>query len=51
MKMNYWAVALENIGITICFTVLAIYFNHWWIGLFSVIGWTSLSSLSTKFYK
>lgn len=26
---------LENIVIMICFTVLAVVFNHWWIVLFS----------------
>ena len=32
-----WEAYLENIVITICFTVLAIVFNHWWIVLFGIL--------------
>lgn len=27
---------LENIVIMICFTILAVVFQHWWIVLFSI---------------
>lgn len=33
--MRDWII--ENIVIMICFTVLAVAFNHWWIILFSMI--------------
>lgn len=40
---TYWAVALENILITLCFAWVAIHFNHWWIILFAILGWTTVN--------
>lgn len=39
---HYWAIALENSIITICFAAVAIYTNSWWVVLFSIIGWTTV---------
>lgn len=39
---DYWPIALENVGITLCFLIAAIFFNHWWIILFALFGWTSI---------
>lgn len=36
MKSIYWAVAIKNSIIMICWTALAIYFGKWWIALFAV---------------
>ncbi len=33
--MRDWII--ENIVIMICFTVLAVVFNHWWLVLISII--------------
>lgn len=45
---DYWPIALENVGITACFVALAIYFNHWWIVLFALLGWTSVKFKQDK---
>lgn len=37
MKVGWFAWMLYNIVVVICFTALAIYFNHWWIALFSAL--------------
>ena len=37
MKKGWFAWILYNIAVVICFTALAIYFNHWWIALFSAL--------------
>lgn len=39
---NYLPVALGNIGITLCFALVAIWAGHWWIILFSILGWNTL---------
>ena len=44
-KHIYWAWALKNSVAIACWTILAIYFNKWWIALFAVL---FLSSISTK---
>ena len=31
----YWAAAIKNIVVMICWTALAIYFGKWWIALFA----------------
>lgn len=48
MKQKYSESFQQNIGILvsntirlICFTVLAVIFNHWWIVLFVIPFWTS----------
>lgn len=38
---TYWPIAFENVGLTACFAVVAIFFGHWWIVLFAILGWTS----------
>lgn len=44
-KHIYWAWALKNSISIVCWTILAIYFNKWWIALFAAL---FLSSISTK---
>lgn len=46
-KGAWWAWAIKNSICTICWVVLAIVFNKWWIALFSLL---FLSSLQTKKY-
>jgi hypothetical protein len=41
----YWAWAIKNSICVICWTVLAVVFNKWWIALFGVL---FLSDLKTK---
>ena len=45
IKHIWWAWALKNSISIICWTILAIYFNKWWIALFAAL---FLSSISTK---
>lgn len=40
----YVLVILKNIITIICFTYLAIIFNHWWIILLSVLFTTSITT-------
>jgi len=42
----FWAVALMNIALTAGFVICAIYFNKWWIVLFSIIAGFSLKTRS-----
>ena len=44
-KHMYWAWALKNSITIVCWTILAIYFNKWWIALLAAL---FLSSISTK---
>lgn len=45
MKNSSWtAWAIKNSIVVICFTILAIYFNHWWIVLFACLLTTSLKT-------
>ena len=44
-KNIWWAWAIKNSICTICWVILAIVFNKWWIALFSVL---FLSSLTTE---
>lgn len=38
MKNNvFWPVMLKNAVAIICFTALAVLFQHWWIALFSIL--------------
>ena len=41
MNKGVIAVCIENAVTTICFTALAIIFEHWWIVLFSLLFYTS----------
>lgn len=52
MNKNFlWALAIKNSICVICWAVLAIVFNKWWIALFSLLFLSSLqSSLQTKKY-
>ena len=45
IKHIWWAWALKNSVAIACWTILAIYFNKWWIALFAAL---FLSSVSTK---
>lgn len=44
-KSTYWAWAIKNSICTICWVVLAIVFNKWWIALFGAL---FMSELQTK---
>lgn len=44
-KTAWTAWAVKNSIVVICFTALAVHFNHWWIVLFAVL---LTSSLETK---
>lgn len=44
-KSVWWAWAIKNSICTICWVVLAIVFNKWWIALFGLL---FLSSLQTE---
>lgn len=41
-KNAYWSVALKNSVCMICWTVLAIYFQKWWIAIFATLCFSSL---------
>ena len=41
-KSAWWAWAVKNSICIICWTALAVYFNKWWIALFSVLTMSSL---------
>ena len=45
-KSAYWAWAIKNSICVICWVVLAIVFNKWWIALFAVL---FMSGLQTKY--
>lgn len=40
--MNIFLLIVLNIAIMVCWTVLAIVFQHWWIALFGFVGMFSL---------
>jgi len=44
-KHTWWAWAIKNSVCVICWTGLAIWFNHWWIALFAIL---FMSTLTTK---
>ena len=50
IKNLYWAWAIKNIVCVICFVVLAIVFNKWWIVFFSLLFMTSLKHRPQRFY-
>lgn len=43
MNEYKWLI-LKNIIVIICFTILAIVFDKWWIVLFSALFYTSITS-------
>ena len=40
----YWAWALKNSTVMVCWTVLAVYFGKWWIALFAALCFSSFES-------
>lgn len=42
----YLVAMIKNIVALICFTILAIVFNKWWIVFFSLLFWSSIESES-----
>lgn len=36
-KNNYWGFIIYNIVCIICFTILAVLFNRWWVALFVLL--------------
>ena len=50
MKNILWAWVIENSVCVICWTVLAIVFNKWWIALFAMLFISSLKTNSQKYY-
>lgn len=42
---NFWLYlinAIDNLGIMAAWTILAIFFNKWWIALFAILCFTSI---------
>lgn len=39
-------IAIKNIAIMACWTVLAIYFNRWWIALFALLFFSFVRKVS-----
>ena len=42
---NFWLLlinAIGNLGIMAAWTILAIFFNKWWIALFAILCFTSI---------
>ena len=42
---NFWLLlvnAISNLGIMAAWTILAIFFNKWWIALFAILCFTSI---------
>ena len=51
-KNVLWPIAIKNSICTICWTILAIIFNKWWIALFGVLFLTSWqTSTARKYYR
>jgi len=42
----YWAWALKNSTVMVCWTVLAVYFGKWWIALFAALCFSSFERLT-----
>lgn len=49
-KTIYWSIAIKNSICVICWTVLAIVFNAWWIALFGALFLTSCSTSAVRKY-
>lgn len=48
-KSNMWAWAIKNSVCVICWTVLAVVFNKWWIALFGILFLSSLTTSVSKY--
>jgi len=48
-KSNMWAWAIKNSICVICWTVLAIVFDKWWIALFGILFLSSLTTSVSKY--
>lgn len=46
--IEWIAWAIKNSVVMICFCILAVYFNHWWIVLFAAL---FLSEIKTSYAK
>ena len=49
-KHAYWAWAIKNSTVMICFTVLTLTFNKWWIVLFALLFLSDLRTTPTNTY-
>jgi hypothetical protein len=49
-KHAYWAWAIKNSTVMICFTVLTLTFNKWWIVLFAMFFLSDLRTTPTTAY-
>lgn len=47
-KHAWWAWAFKASVNIVCWTILAIYFNHWWIALFAALFSTNISTKNRK---
>lgn len=47
--MIYWAWAIKNAACVICFTILAIVFDKWWVALFALLFMSSLQA--ARYYR
>lgn len=47
-RAAHWAVAFRTVTALVCFTALAVYFQHWWIALFAVLFSTSVSASKSR---
>ena len=48
---NFWLYlinAIDNLGIMAAWTILAIFFNKWWIALFAILCFTSIKTRTTE---
>ena len=46
---NFWLLlvnAISNLGIMAAWTILAIFFNKWWIALFAILCFTSIKVMT-----
>ena len=51
-RSAWWSWAVKNSVCVICWTVLAVYFNKWWIALFAMLFISSLQlgNTANKYY-
>lgn len=47
IKHAYWAWAVKNSVLMICWTIIAICFGKWWISLFSMVTLSSFKQRET----
>lgn len=43
-KHSWWAWAVKSAVVMICWVVLAVYFDRWWISLFSILFLTGIET-------